>query len=246
MKDLLARPYARCLYALFFLLAAWHCPPFDHVTVLAEGTSVLKGRVLDVAGESVEGAMVFVYNNPEVKREADFISAPTDSEGRFRMVVPPGEYWVVARLKKSEEFGPLMPGDKHSGDPEEIELATDSEEDMEFVVADLRDAIKMKKDAREGTVRITGRIIDEKGAPVKRAYVIANRKEEVSGIPDYLSAWVDKDGNYTLYVPEGTYFIGSADTFPPGKNYNIIGEIAIETDISGMDVLMNIRNNRLE
>lgn len=235
---------SRSFCALFLLIAAWYGSAIDYSTALAEEKSILKGRVSYVEGQAVEGAMVFVYDSPDVRRQADFISARTDKDGLFRMVLPSGRYWLIARLKKTEGFGPLMPGDKHSGEPGEIELASDSEVDMDFIVADLKEAIKIKTKAREGPVKISGRIIDENGSPVRRAYAFANRNEKISGIPDYLSAWVDNEGRYTLYIPRGRYYIGGAVTFPPGQNYFMNGEMTIDVDKPDVDIVRKSHDSK--
>jgi hypothetical protein len=220
--------------AVIMLLAALAAP------ALAAGTSVLKGKVTDVDGRAVEGARVFAYDDQEVRRPANFMSAPTDIDGVFRMVLPAGKYWVVARLKKTEDYGPLMPGDKRS-EPAVAELASDQEVDMDFTVADLREARKLRTQQQEKPVKVSGRIIDEKGSPVTKAYAIAQRGETLAGIPDYLSAWVDSEGRYTLYLPQGTYFIGCATAFPPGRQYVLQEKKVVDGDISGVDIVMKSR-----
>jgi len=207
----------------------------------ADGSAVLLGRVLDVDGRGVEGAQVFVYDSTDVRRSATFISAATDREGRYRMVLLPGRYWVVARLKRTEGYGPLMPGDKHSGDPAEIDALAGQEANRDLVVADLRDARAMRTKDREGPIRISGRILDDKGAPL-RAYAVAQKRERTTGIPDYVSAWTDIEGRYTLFLPKGTYFFGSALLFPPGPSYCASGEIIADKDRAGLDVLRSSRS----
>jgi hypothetical protein len=235
MRRCLGYSVCRCI-ALFFLLSAWYVSA-GASTACGEENAVFKGRVLDVEGNAVEEVKVFVYSSPEVRKTADFISASSDKDGLFRMVLPSGRYWAIARLKKTEGFGPLMPGDRHSGEPTEVELASGSEVNMNFVVADLKEAIKAKTKGREGAVRISGRILDEKGAPVSGAYAIANRNEKISGVPDYLSAWVDSDGRYTLYVPPGKYYIGGAIAFPPGQDYFLNGAITVDGDEADLNIV---------
>jgi hypothetical protein len=205
--------------------------------VYAEGNTTLKGRVTDVAGLPVAGAMVFLYSSPDVRRSADFISAPTAKDGQYLIVVVPGRYWAVARLKKIEGFGPLMPGDRHSGDPREVEIAQGQEVDMPFVVFGLKDALTSRKREGEAPARIGGRIIDEKGDPVTGAYAIAQKNGTVAGIPDYVSAWVDANGRYMLMLPKGEYFIGSAREFPPREDLLIFRQFKVETDRSDMDIV---------
>ncbi|MDA8169035.1 MAG: carboxypeptidase-like regulatory domain-containing protein [Nitrospiraceae bacterium] len=226
--------YPVSVILLFFALMCVHPVP----ATLAEETSVLKGKVTDVSGKAAEGAMVFLYNTSDVRRAADFISPGTGGNGEYQMTVPPGHYWAVARLKKSGGYGPLMPGDKHSGDPAEIDLDPGSETSTDFVVADLKEAMMMKREKKERLIKISGRIIDEKGSPVSGAYAIASRKEKFSGVPDYLSTWVDKEGRYTLYLPKGNYYIGCAGAFPPGQDFHFMGgQVNADADKTGVDIV---------
>jgi len=227
-----------CGCFLVFLLS------LQNSLVLAEGTTVLTGKVLDVDNRPVAGAQVFMYDGPDSKRSANFISAPTDQNGLYRMVLSPGRYWAVARLKKTDGYGPLMPGDKHSGEPGEIEVASGQEVVRDFIVADLKDARKARTKDREGLIRISGRIVDEKGAPIVKAYAIALSRATLSGIPDYLSAWVDQEGHYTLYLPRGKYFIGGALSFPPGQNYFMQGEVLVDADRSDVDIVRKSRTGK--
>lgn len=192
----------------------------------------------------MEGARLFVYDSPAVRRPADFMCGPTGKEGLFRLVLPPGKYWAVARVKKTEGYGPLMPGDKHSGEPAEIDLAAGREVNQDFIVADLREAGKIKTRDREGPVKITGRVIDEKGSPITNGYAIANRTEKISGIPDYVSAWVDVEGRYTLYLPPGKYYLGSAVTFPPDQPLSLKGPVMLNADRSNLDIIGAPAGNR--
>lgn len=202
-----------------------------------EDAVVFTGRVTDVEGHPVAGARIFVYGSPEVRRNADYISPSTDGDGRFRMVLPRGKYWSIARLKKSGEYGPLMPGDKYSGEPEEIELGSGPEAVLDFTVADIRDALQKKAGERERPALIRGRILDEKGTPIAGAYAFATRSATLSGIPEHLSASADDTGGYALYLPRGRYYLGAALRFPPGQAYFLRGEMTISGDLSGIDII---------
>jgi hypothetical protein len=209
-----------------------------------EGTAALAGKVIDVDGRPVEGARVFLYRSPEVRRSADFISAPTGRDGLYRLNARPGSFWAIARLKKVDEYGPLMPGDKHSGDPVEIELATGREGSADFTVADLKDARKRKAMDHRSSVKISGRIMDEQGAPMKQAYAFAHRNGTVSGIPDYLSAWADEEGRFTLHVPPGRYYLGAAFTMPPDQSAFIQGVLTVETDLLDVKIIRTVGKNK--
>jgi hypothetical protein len=225
-------------YVIMLLLGVFVLSlPVTGITSARE-RSVLKGQVTDAEGNGVEGAMVFVYDSPRVRRPGDFISGHTDKDGMYSMTILPGRYWAVARLRRSGDYGPLMPGDKHSGDPVEIELEPGSETDMDFTITDLQEAVEIRKEERERPVRITGRIINEKGLPVRNTYAIASTHKNVTGIPDYLSPWVDGEGQFTLYVPAGKYFIGAALSFPPDHNYFMDEEIDFDENRNDLDIVI--------
>jgi len=141
-------------------------------------------------------------------------------------------------LKKSEEYGPLMPGDKHSGEPREIDVVPGRELEVDFTVKDLKDAVSVRKGTREGYVKIKGRILDKNGLPVPMAYATANRSEKMDSLPDYLSLWTDVDGGYTLYLPSGKYYLGSALTFPPGQDFDPGTAVLIDTDKADLDIVI--------
>ena len=196
-------------------------------------------KVLDLKGVPVEGAEVFVYDTTEVKRPADFISAKTRKDGGFLLDLPAGTYWVVARLRSGETYGPLKPGDKHSGDPVKIELAPDEVLEQNFIVVDIRETARLKKKTREDYVSIRGKILDRNNIPVGKVYVIANKDKKCSGIPDYLSAWTDRTGSFTLYVPRGKYFIGYASSFPPGQDCVIQSEEVFNADVVDFVIIID-------
>ncbi len=210
-------------------------------SLCAEESAQLKGTIIDVEGSPVQGAMLYVYNSPDVRRTAEFISL-SDKDGQFSIKVPAGKYWLIARVKKGEDYGPLMPGDRHSGDPVEIELVPAGKEEMDFVVADLKDAIRMKREAMDRPFKITGRIIDKNGDPLANVYAIANKSREITRFPDYISAWADDKGRFTLFIPEGKYYLGGAEEFPPGGRYFISQEISADADKSGIDIVKKETN----
>lgn len=217
-------------FFVLLLLSLFYSPAF------AQETAVLSGKIVDVEGRAVEGARVFVYGTPDVRRSADFISAPTEKDGSFRLLITPGRYWAMARLKKIEGYGPLMAGDKHSGEAEAIELEAGQELSTSFRIADLKEARMLRSGDREGPVKLSGRILDGKGSPVAKAYVIANRTDKITGMPDYLSAWTEQNGRYVLYIPRGIYYVGAAKDFPPDRSTDLKGPVSIEADKSGLDI----------
>jgi hypothetical protein len=226
------------LIILFFLCAVLPASGLGFSETVSGERSVFKGSVNDVSGGAAVGSNIFIYNSPDVRRPADFI-AHTGKDGRFRIALPSGKFWAVARLKRSYGYGPLLSGDKHSGEPMEITLASGAELEVEFIIKDLSDAASSRRKTREDIIKIEGRIIDIDGRPVNMAYAIANRNEKVAVNPDYLSSWTDAEGHFVLYLPRGKYHLGYAFKFPPGQDYVKVKEMFFEADMSGLDIVSN-------
>ena len=205
----------------------------------AAETSLLKGKVTDIEGKPVKDAVIFVYDSANTRRSPNFISPKSDAEGRFNITLPPGKYWAVARVKKDEDIGPILLGGKHSGEPAEIEIVPDKNIEQDFVVADIREIARAGKKTGEEVVRIAGRILDSDGKPVRMAYALANRSDNLSEVPDYLSGWTDETGYYALYLPRGKYYLGFSTTFPPDKKYRPVREMIIESEKSNVDIVIN-------
>lgn len=234
-----------CLAFLLLMLPVVHSGLYQS-SAFCEQTFILKGMVVNSGGKAVEGAEVFIYDSPNVRRSADFISAKTDKDGEYSVVLPEGKYWAVARFRKGGlRYGPLMPGDKHSGEPAEIEFSSGGHQ-MNFIVADLQETASMNKKKTGGDyIKIKGRIIDKNGLPVKMVYAIANKNKEFSAVPDYISTWTDDDGYYTLYLPRGEYYVGYASAFPPGKTYGFNREIVFTDSMTDSDIVIdNMETNK--
>lgn len=196
-------------------------------------------RITSLAGKPVPGAKLFLYSSNNVRMPADFISPPADSSGVTSGALPAGTYWAVARFKKDETFGPLMPGDRHSGDPVEVEIAVDRAASFDFVVADIQEVSQKKRSAATEIVRVSGRVLNREGGAVAGVYVFAHRNREVLSLPEFISAWTDERGGYSLYLPAGAkFFLGSARQFPPVGRLTPVRELVV--DKGKLDVAMDL------
>ncbi len=197
---------------------------------------VLKFKVKDIDGKPAAGVKIFLYESTNVRKPADFISPQSDNNGLVIVTVPAGKYWAVARLKKDALYGPLMPGDKHSGEPVEVECSDTMDTEVVFEVADIREVGQKKRTDNAGTIRLWGRVVDKDGNPVAGAYVFASITKEIEYVPDFLSAWTDSEGNYTIYLPSGrSLFLGSARQFPPPaklQNLRVLSPESAKLDIA--------------
>ncbi len=206
------------------------------------GNALVKSRVVDVDGKQVEGAFIFFYDSPDTKRAVDLVSPPTDRKGECEKAVPPGTYWVLARLKVDADFdmGPLMIGDKVSSDPLEVEVPRTGKMDLDFTIMDLLDTIRLSSKKRNDLNRITGRILDSSGEPSNKAFAFASRHEQETLVPGYFSAWTDAEGNFTIYLPNGNFYLGTTTTFGPGQKYKAETALKVEGDKDNVELLVNI------
>jgi hypothetical protein len=198
---------------LQFILAVFYLLIFSFSSLALE-PHLLKVVVTDIEGRPIEGAKLFLYNSSNVRRPADFISNLSDRTGQMQIVLPPSKYWGVARFKADGKYGPLLPGDKHSGEPIEIDM-TGSQVKADFVIADILELGQKKRSGATDSLRLKGRVFDTKGVPVANAYVFANRSKDFSELPDFISAWTGTEGEYEVYLPPGDiYFVAASCQFP--------------------------------
>lgn len=192
-------------------------------------TFVLTGRILDVDGKPVAGAEIFAYDSDSIRRPADFISARTGQGGRFSLTLPRQKFWALARVRSGDKFGPLLPGDRHSGEALLLEPIDTGELRQDFTVVNILEAVRQKQVIRTDYHSVTGRILDRHGKPAYNHYVFAQTERTVRGIPEYISAWSDESGTYTLHLPPGRYYLGASAIFPPPPGSGAGRELVVET-----------------
>lgn len=212
------RPFALLLLATTFWLTTG---------ARAEETIVISGTIASLNGEPVAGAEVYLYAAANTRKPADFISPKSSPSGAYRMVVPRATYRAIARLKKGERYGPLMPGDRHSGEP--VSIAPDDERELtlDFIVADMQELAQRRTKGREELADISGTITTPSGT-LPGVYVYARKGRLPAGLPEYFSGWADAAGRYRLRLPPGTYFLGLATEFPPPEKESL-QEITLTT-----------------
>ena len=214
-------------------------PIFPTGTIFAAELALLQGQVLDLVDKPLANAEVYVYNSPNLKRPADFISSKTGPNGQYNLTLLPGRYWVLAILRKSNnKFGPLGLEDKHSGDPLVLDLEELEERRLDFVVMDLREAALRQDKKNTELVRISGRVVDNKGNPVSMAYVAADKNRENKDIPAYISSWTDEQGEYTLFLPRGSFHLGASKEFPPASGFIFPREMQIKDNATSLNFVI--------
>lgn len=241
LKSVRCKPAAgkTITWLIAFLFAGVFLLPAGTQGANALENGMLSGRVVDVSQNPVPGVEVFVYSHSNIRRPADYISPATNQKGEYRITLPPGTYWTVARLRRGEQrFGPLLPGDKHSGAPVEIELAPGENAEEDFVIADLEETSKLSVKLDTSFVKIEGVLLTAEGSPVQSAYAFANRNEAMKKIPDFVSAWTDSSGGYMLFLPPGTYYLGSAVEFPPGVQSGKFKKVIVDSNAKNINIVI--------
>jgi hypothetical protein len=192
----------------------------------ADDTFTLQGVISGISGEPVKDAELYIYGTNNTRRPADFISPKTGSSGAYRLVLPKKVYWGVARIKKGERFGPLMPGDRHSGEPVRIDPETDSVLTLDFTVADMQELAKKREKGRDELIEISGTITRD-GKAAANAYAFARTGKIAATLPEYFSGWTDDSGRFSIMLPPGQYRIGCETEFPPTGSGESVQEIDV-------------------
>jgi len=194
----------------------------------AEDTFTLQGIVSTLSGEPVQNAEIYVYSSRNTRRPADFISTKSTNNGAYRLVLPRAAYWGVARIKMGERFGPLLPGDKHSGEPVRIDPDTEKTLTLDFTVADMQELAQRREKGREDLMEISG-TVTANGKGVAGAYVYARVGRISATLPEFFSEWTDANGRYRMKLPAGSYFLGCDKDFPPAGKVTHSQEVALTT-----------------
>lgn len=174
---------------------------------ILEGDASLPEEIPPEAGGSITdyGA----YRGP-----ADYKSSKTDESGHYRLVLPPGGYYLVARrrLLKGFDRGPLGPRDFSSLVSPEISLKDRQTLIMGFKLIDLaRDPLFYRYyTSRTGSTIIKGFLKNPEGKPVKGIFITADRRRRIGRKPEFISDKTGADGVFILYLPgQGKYFLGA-------------------------------------
>ena len=212
----------KLLAVLLYILTALLLPNSG----AAADNMVISGRITDLDGKPVAGAEVYFYTSGNTRKPADFISPKATTDGDYRITLPKAGYLAIARLKKGERFGPLMPGDRHSGEPALIKPDDESEITLNFTVADMQELAQRRDKGREELAEVGGRL-ESGGKPVAAAYAYARIGRLTATLPEYFSNWTGSDGQYRIMLPPGRYFIGTATEFPPPDDARQLQEIEV-------------------
>jgi hypothetical protein len=183
----------------------------DRIDFTLPRSGVIAGRILDEFGEPVAGLDVQVLRN--VFRNGRRQLAPvggrgrqTDDRGEYRIYgLPPGEYYVSARMSLSGPFGDdsesrsgfgitYYPGVVNIAQAAVVSVGAGAEHDsINFAVLPVR------------TVRVSGVVTNSQGRPVRQGTIMVQ-----SGAGEMMFTMAAAG----MIKPDGTFTVGS---LPPGE-----------------------------
>jgi len=143
-----------------------------------------------------------------------------DAEGKFRVPLMPGKYYMGAIKRISgEKAGPPLDGDYFSisQDKEGKPLAYVIEKGKDLNIGTISDAVPFKRTIAEGVTGISGIILDMTSNPVEGAIVFAYITETMTGLPPFTSYKTGKDGKYFIgFDKGGKYYLRVRDIYGGG------------------------------
>jgi hypothetical protein len=178
----------------------------------ATATSGIKGSIT-FQGAPLERAYLYVY-----KDAADGFKGPgyfiqPVEKGTFRLRLPPGEYWLLARKRaKGGSFGPIETGDYFNfyyGNPVRISAGQTREIQLETITR-----LSMLEEDALPLRGIKGVVLAPGKRPAGKIHVFAYRDAAMSGVPDFFSAPTGPDGRFELpLVGDGPFYLLARENF---------------------------------
>jgi hypothetical protein len=170
--------------------------------------------------EPLERAYLYVYKEPgEGFKGPGYFIQPVE-KGSFRLRLPPGEYWLLARKRlKGGQYGPIEIGDHfnyYHGNPVRIEPGTVREVKIETITR-----LSMLEEGEAVPFRgIRGRVLGPGGKPAAGIHVFGYREPAMTGTPEIFSAPTGADGTFRLPLAgPGRWYLLARQSFggPAGE-----------------------------
>jgi len=144
----------------------------------------------------------------------------SDGKGHFSVSLLPGKYYMGVMLRKRGVGpGPPRPGEKFF-------FAMSAEHKLDLFTVETKKVNDLKKvsiaapdqiEELQDFVTITGRVVDESGAPFSGALILVKDNPAVAR-PLFISAPSDKEGNYQIKLPpDTTYYLVARQRIQGGR-----------------------------
>ncbi|MEW6089257.1 MAG: carboxypeptidase-like regulatory domain-containing protein [bacterium] len=179
--------------------------------------SVISGKAL----MPVENIYIYVYKEGADMHGPPYsISEATNINGEFKIELPEGSYFFVARKRMSgDQAGPVQPGDIKSETVGPVLIKNGEPVNLDISCFIKQGDEKTSVPAMEtGKTGISGTIRDADGNPAEGIRVHVYTYVQMSERPKFVSVKTGPDGKYIVYLPQGgTYYLAARDRFggPP-------------------------------
>ena len=159
-------------------------------------------------GQPLERTYLYIYKSTEndFKGPAWFVQ-PVE-KGSFRMSLPPGDYWLLARKRlKGGQYGPIEIGDYFNfyyGNPLRIQ-----KNELKNIQLETITRLSMLEEDPDAVFSgISGVVVNSDRQPAAGVRVFAYRSATMTGTPAFISAATDEKGQFKLIIPEaGAYWL---------------------------------------
>jgi len=159
---------------------------------------------------------------PEKYERTPDISKNMDADGKFRIELPEGRYYIGAVKRLSgDKLGPPDVGDyvfrslNEKGKPKEYQVKGGQVLDI-GTFAEAFPLSEKDISKRHVTTAIEGVVVSTDWLPVEGAVVIAFAEPVIGKKPLFVSNKSDKEGKYVLPIAEGTYYLRVRNSFAAG------------------------------
>ncbi|TYO97120.1 hypothetical protein EDC39_11150 [Geothermobacter ehrlichii] len=201
-----------------------------------------RARVSGIEGEItyqdelLEQVYLYVYRDTKSGFKGPAYNIVPVEKGRFRLRLPPGEYWLLARKRQQGgRYGPVNIGDwfnYYYGNPVRIEPG---------MVRHIRlETITRLSNLEQGEELpfhgVRGRVVGPDGAPAAGLHVFAYRQPQMTGTPAHFSPPTDSVGRFQLRLPAGRWYLLARQSFGgPAAGGELYGKYAGSPD-HGIDL----------
>lgn len=174
-----------------------------------EGSGIA-GRVL-FEDKPLARAHVQVYRDAGTNfRGLGLASAPTGEDGSFRIKLPPGSYYVVARKRRAGGmYGPPGKDDYvgyHPGNP--VTVSPGKIVPLRLETATRIDALEMAgPELMESAGWLEGSVIRNGGGPAAGLYVLFYADVAMAGTPAFVAGPTDAEGRFRVRSAAGTFHL---------------------------------------
>lgn len=185
-------------------------------------------------GEPLERVYLYVYKDPGKGFKGPGYFVQPVAEGSFRLNLPPGEYYLLARKRmRGGQFGPIEIGDYFNyyyGNP----LRVGEKQMHEVKIETITRLSMLEEDPIDDFRGVRGQVVNAAGQPQPGLYVFAYRDREMTGTPELFSEQTDAEGRFSLALPdEGPFYLLARQAFggpaaggePYGKLLSAQGEL---------------------